>query len=76
MVDRRSLPSLALPYASVPFLKWQRLWTSLGQMSTIAWVLNGSVIAVLTLLLLWARRQDRMSEYKAYMPAWCTAASA
>ncbi len=67
--------SLGVPFASLPFLKWDELWSSLGQLGWEAWVLNLSVMGVFTLLLLWARRQDRHSEYKAYMPSWYTSRS-
>ena len=62
--------SINFPFASLPFMKWQQLWTKLADLGTVGWALNVGVLVVLTLLLLWARRQDRRSEYMAYMPTW------
>ena len=62
--------TLSIPQASLPFSRWGDLWQSLGTLHPVAYVLMASVILVLTLLLVWARRQDRRTAYVAYMPAW------
>ena len=62
--------TVALPQASLPFSRWGELWESLGRLHPVAYVLMASVLLVLTLLLLWARREDGKTQYVAYMPSW------
>ena len=61
---------MAMPVMSLPFSRWGELWSGLSSLHPIAYVLMASVLLTLTMLLLWARYQDRRTEYLAYMPQW------
>ena len=68
--DEDVYKTIAFPLVSLPFSRWEALWSGLANMHPTVYYIMIGLLTLLTLLLLWARQRDRASEYMAYMPGW------
>ena len=68
--DQEIYKTIAFPMVSLPFSRWEALWSGLASMHPTVYYIMIGLLTLLTLLLLWARKMDRQSEYLAYMPGW------